>query len=214
MNKATAIAMLDALDALYPEARSMLRADNPFESLVCTMLSAQCTDARVNTVSEGLFAKYPDARSMSEAVACELEEIIKPCGIFKVRARSLTLASAALVKEHGGEVPPDRESLSRLAGVGRKTAGVVLMNAFGFDEIPVDTHVYRVSRRLGLSGAETPEGVEGDLVRLIPEGRRARTHHAMLWHGRRVCASRKPRCEACGLSRLCRFADANNRSEV
>jgi len=180
-----------------------LRHASAFQLLVATVLSAQCTDAMVNRVTPGLFARYPDARAMAAASPEELEPLIRPTGFFRAKARSLAGLSAALVERHGGEVPGTMAELVRLPGVGRKTASVVLGHWFGVPAIPVDTHVLRVARRLGLTAADDPERVERDLAALWP--RRAWTDGALrlILHGRRACVARRPRCEACVLAGFC-----------
>jgi endonuclease-3 len=179
-----------------------------FQLLVATVLSAQCTDAMVNRVTPALFARYPDAPAMAAGAPEELEPLIRPTGFFRAKARSLAGLSAALVERHGGEVPGTMAELVRLPGVGRKTASVVLGHWFGVPAIPVDTHVLRVARRLGLTGAADPGRVERDLAALWP--RRLWTDGALrlILHGRRVCAARRPRCEACVLAGFCPSARA------
>ena len=198
--------IIDSLSELYPYARAELNFTNPFETLIATILSAQCTDKRVNLVTESLFKECHTAREMAALNYSELEEKIKACGLYKMKARHIIDACQYLVENYGGEVPHTREELMRLPGVGQKTAGVVLMAAFGADEIPVDTHVFRLSHRLGLSQNSTPEGVEADLRQLIPEGERGHVHHLLIWHGRRCCTARKPNCAGCPLGKgLCMY---------
>lgn len=198
--------VLDALSTLYPEARAELDFSNPFETLIATILSAQCTDKRVNQVTEALFARYPDASSLARLTQEELEPRIKECGLYHGKARNILATCRALAEKYGGRVPDTRAELMSLPGVGQKTAGVVLMAAFGGDEIPVDTHVFRVANRVGLAHAGTPEKTEAQLTRLIPAGRRGHAHHLLIWHGRRCCAARKPACERCPLKDgLCEY---------
>ncbi len=198
--------VLDALSALYPEARAELHFSNPFETLIATILSAQCTDKRVNQVTEVLFARYPDAHALSSLTVEELEPQIKECGLYHAKARNILATCRALVEKYGGRVPDNREELMALPGVGQKTAGVVLMAAFGGDEIPVDTHVFRVANRIGLAHADTPEKTEIELTGLIPAGQRGHAHHLLIWHGRRCCAARKPACARCPLKDgLCEY---------
>lgn len=192
--------VLCALDELYPDARAELHFSNPFEALIATILSAQCTDARVNVVTEGLFRDYPDARAMARLTPEELEPLIKSCGLYHAKARNIVAASRALVDEYDGEVPADRDKLMELPGVGRKTAGVVLFAAFGEDQIPVDTHVFRVSRRIGLASANTAEKVEMQLREAIDKSEWTHAHHLLIWHGRRCCKAMRPMCESCPLS--------------
>jgi endonuclease-3 len=204
MSKITEI--LAALTALYPTAHAELNFTNPFETLIATILSAQCTDARVNKVTAKLFAKYPDAAAMVKLSQAELEDNIRECGLFHNKAKNILAACKALIDEYDGVVPSERGKLMALPGVGQKTAGVVLLAAFGADEIPVDTHVYRVSKRIGLANANTADKVEAQLRAVIPEGERARSHHLLIWHGRKICHAQRPKCESCPLVEgLCEY---------
>jgi endonuclease-3 len=188
----------------YPDADTELIWDNPLELLVATMLSAQTTDVRVNMVTEKLFQKYRSAADYAGADVGELEEDIRPTGFYRNKARSLHGMARALLERYGGEVPRTMAELVALPGVGRKTANVVLGNAFGVDEgVVVDTHVRRVSGRLGLTEEEDPEKVERDLLRMVPEGERALFSHLLIFHGRRVCKARKPLCPECVLNDVC-----------
>jgi endonuclease-3 len=188
----------------YPDADTELNWRNPLELLIATMLSAQTTDVRVNMVTETLFDKYRNATDYAGADPAELEEEIRPTGFFRNKARALQGMARALLERHGGEVPRTMEELVALPGVGRKTANVVLGNAFGVDEgVVVDTHVRRVSGRLGLTGEKDPEKIEGDLLQLVPEGERALFSHLLILHGRRVCKARKPDCPNCVLNDIC-----------
>lgn len=214
LTKADAVRVLDALSELYPQAGPELNFCNPFESLIATILAAQCTDKRVNQVTEVLFQRYPDAKALAQLTSEELEPMIRECGIYKNKAKNIIATCRALVAQYGGQVPDDREKLEALPGVGQKTAGVVLMAAFGRDEIPVDTHVFRVSNRIGLASADTPEKVEAQLREIIPVGRRRHSHHLMIWHGRRCCAARKPACERCPLrDGLCAYYEQARAAE-
>lgn len=199
MDRVRAQQVLDALEGLYPEAQAELHFTNPFETLVATILSAQCTDKRVNKVTEKLFADYPDAYAMARLEPEELEPMIRECGLFRNKAKNIVAASRALVEKYAGQVPQTRKELMALPGVGQKTAGVVLLAAFGDDQIPVDTHVFRVSRRIGLADAGTPEKVEAQLRELLPKERWSHAHHLIIWHGRRICHARGPECERCPL---------------
>ncbi len=199
----TVAAILDALDAAHPNVTTMLDFTNAFELLVATILSAQCTDKRVNIVTPALFAAYPTAAAMQHATPEDLYPYINTCGLYRNKARHLVGMATALVERHNGDVPHDRDALESLPGVGRKTASVVLANAFGEPEIAVDTHVGRVARRLGLTRNTDPTKVEFDLQALIPEARRAHTHHTLIWHGRLTCKARNPACDACTLTPLC-----------
>lgn len=195
--------LLNRLDAAYPEARCALDHQDPFQLVVATILSAQCTDARVNLTTPALFARYSDAAALGMADPEELEALIRPTGFFRNKARNLIGLGQALEARHGGQVPSDPAALAALPGVGQKTANVVLANAFGVPALAVDTHIFRVARRLGLSEAPTPEKVEADLTRQFPRDRWIPLHHQLIWHGRRVCAARKPACLDCPIQNLC-----------
>lgn len=190
---------------LHPEVTTELEFGSVFQLLVAVVLSAQCTDKRVNQVTPELFAHYPDARAMAEADEAEIYEYVKSVSYPNAKARHLVELSRMLVDEYGGEVPNDFDVLLRLPGVGRKTANVMQAVAFGQSAMPVDTHVYRVSHRLGLvpSTADTPLKVEKALIKHIPAEDLARAHHWLLLHGRYVCTSRKPHCDKCELSNIC-----------
>lgn len=196
--------IVSRLKAEYPDARTALDSVNPLQMLVATILSAQTTDARVNDVTPTLFAKYPTAADYAEADPEELEEEIRPTGFFRNKAKSLRGMARALVDDHDGEVPRTMEELVALPGVGRKTANVVLGNAFGIDEgIVVDTHVRRLSNRLGLTTQNEPEKVEKDLVERVPKEDWTVFSHLLILHGRSTCKSRKPDCPNCVLNDLC-----------
>lgn len=200
--------VLQALEGLYPDARAELHFSNPFETLIATMLSAQCTDKRVNMVTEKLFPLYPDAFAMAKLEPEELEPHIKSCGLYRTKAKHIVEACRALVELYDGQVPADRKKLMALPGVGQKTAGVVLLAAFGEDQIPVDTHVFRVSNRIGLAHANTPGGVEEGLRQVIPRDMWSFGHHLLIWHGRRICHARKPECDRCPLrGELCEYSE-------
>ncbi|QYJ15728.1 Endonuclease III [Rubrobacter xylanophilus DSM 9941] len=188
----------------YPDARTALNWSNPLELLVAVILSAQCTDERVNRVTEQLFRKYRTAEDYAGAPLEELEEDIRPTGFYRNKAKALQGMARALLERHGGEVPRTMQELVALPGVGRKTANVVLGNAFGINEgVVVDTHVRRVSRRLGLTGSEDPEKIERDLLPQIPEEERTLFAHLLIFHGRRVCKARRPDCPRCVLNDIC-----------
>ncbi len=212
MRKEDVRRVLDALIALYPEAAAELHFTNPFETLVATILSAQCTDKRVNMVTEKLFAAYPDAFAMAKLTPEELEPWIRECGLYHNKAKNIVAASRMLVEEHEGRVPSTREELMKLPGVGQKTAGVVLLAAFGDDQIPVDTHVFRVANRIGLCAETTAEKTEIALRQVLPKEMWSHAHHLIIWHGRRCCSARKPACERCPLrERLCAYYAQENR---
>jgi endonuclease-3 len=192
------------LEREYPDAGTELAWKNPLELLVATILSAQTTDVRVNQVTRELFEKYRAAEDYAAADAAQLEKDIRPTGFYRNKARALQGMARALLERHGGEIPRTMAELVALPGVGRKTANVVLGNAFGVDEgIVVDTHVRRVSRRLGLTEEKDPEKIEQDLLRVVPEEDRTIFSHLLIFHGRRVCKARKPDCPGCVLNDVC-----------
>jgi endonuclease III len=191
------------LEKLYPDAQCALHHDNPLQLLVATILSAQCTDVRVNMVTPALFARFPDAKSFAEADQGELETAIQSTGFFRNKARNIIAACKAIVEKHGGEVPGTMEELVQLPGVGRKTANVVLGNAFDVPGITVDTHVQRLSKRLGLTRQTDPPKIEQDLMKIVPQKEWTNFSHAMIFHGRQVCFARKPSCSGCGISKYC-----------
>ncbi len=192
------------LKSAYPEARTALDWSNPLELLVATILSAQTTDVRVNAVTPNLFAKYPTAADYAGADPTELEEDIRPTGFFRNKAKSLRGMARALADDHGGEVPRTMNELVALPGVGRKTANVVLGNAFGIDEgVVVDTHVRRLSNRLGFTTQNDPEKIERDLMQTVPKRERTVFSHLLILHGRSVCKARKPACVDCVVNDLC-----------
>ena len=192
------------LEREYPGATTELNWKDPLELLVATILSAQTTDVRVNQFTQELFEKYRTAEDYAAVDPAELERDIRPTGFYRNKARSLQGMAGALLERHGGEVPRTMAELVALPGVGRKTANVVLGNAFGVDEgVVVDTHVRRVSSRLGLTEESDPEKIERDLLRVVPEGERTIFSHLLILHGRRVCKARKPECEGCVLNDIC-----------
>jgi len=203
-NSAPIADVLNRLKDEYPGATTELRWTNPLELLVATMLSAQTTDVQVNRVTEGLFEKYRTARDYAEADPAVLEDDIRPTGFFRNKARSLQGMARALLEDHDGEVPCTMPELVELPGVGRKTANVVLGNAFSVDEgIVVDTHVRRLSNRLGLSSERDPGKVEQDLMQIVPKADWTIFSHLLILHGRRICKSRKPDCPGCLLNDIC-----------
>jgi endonuclease-3 len=196
--------ILRRLARAYPDARCALDFETPLELLVATVLSAQCTDKRVNLVTPELFRRYRTAADYARAPAGELERAIQSTGFFNAKARSLRRAGAAIAAEHGGSVPDTMEELVRLPGVGRKTANVILGNAFGKDEgFVVDTHVARLARRMNLTRQTDPVKIERDLNVIVPKGRRTMAAHELIFHGRQVCVARKPRCGDCPVEELC-----------
>lgn len=197
VTRAVALSELAVLEATYPHAVTALEYDNPFELLVAVILSAQCTDARVNLTTPFLFAKYPDAAALARAKPEDVEAIIKSCGFFRTKAKNIIAAARAIVELHGGEVPRERELLEALPGVGRKTAAVVMSVAFGEAAFAVDTHVFRVAHRLGLTLATTPRGVEDDVTKLVPKAKWRYAHHWLILHGRTICKAPTPLCGQC-----------------
>ena len=201
-------AILMKLDEAYPAATCELQHENPFELLISTILSAQCTDTRVNQVTETLFKKYPSPEAFAYATPRELEQDVRPTGFFRNKTKSIMGASKAIVEQFGGRVPRTMEEMLTLPGVARKTANVVLGTAYGIPSgVVVDTHVQRLSERLDLSRNSEPKKIEQDLMGVIPQERWILFSHQLIWHGRRVCQARKPKCAACNLERICRSQD-------
>jgi len=201
-------AILDKLDEAYPKAECALKHDNPFQLLTATILSAQCTDERVNQVTATLFKKYPNAKAFAYANPSELEQDIRPTGFFRNKTKSIMGASKQIVEEFHDEVPRTMEQILTLPGVARKTANVVLGTGFGIASgVVVDTHVQRVSGRLDLTKNTDPKKIELDLMKIIPKDRWILFSHQLIWHGRRVCQARKPKCIECNLERICYSKD-------
>lgn len=200
--------ILAGLKELYPDAGPELNFSNPYETLVATILSAQCTDKRVNMVTPAVFRDFPDAAAMAETTPEILFPYVKSCG-FTSKAKNIVAACRIIVEKHGGQVPGTMEELTALPGVGRKTANVVLANAFRVPTIAVDTHVFRVSNRLGLADARNVEETERQLMKNIPMEDWIDAHHWLIFHGRRVCHSQRPDCANCALKPLCRKANAD-----
>lgn len=191
--------LLDRLAALYPETGSALHFADPFQLLVATVLSAQCTDARVNLVTPALFARFPDAAALAAADPADVERLIHSTGFYQAKAKNLLRCAAQLVEHHGGQVPRRMDQLIELAGVGRKTANVIRGMAFDLPGLPVDTHVTRLSRRMGLTGHDDAVKIEADLTALVPKPRWTAFGLRMIFHGRQVCDARRPRCDECTL---------------
>ncbi|MBE5740263.1 MAG: endonuclease III [Clostridiales bacterium] len=196
---------LAELERLYPDAKPALHYTTPYELLVAVVLSAQCTDERVNKVTEVLFQEYSTPEKMLTLTQKQLEKYIFSCGFYRMKAEHILSASKDILEKFGGEVPNTVEALMSLAGVGKKTANVVYSVAFGGAAIAVDTHVFRVSNRLGLAKGTTPEKVEEGLCKAIPKSDWAKAHHWLIYHGRRVCHSQRPSCAECTLAHLCDF---------
>ena len=207
-NSRRVAAILDALKQAYPKAVCALNHRNAWELLVATILSAQCTDVRVNLATPALFAAFPTPKAMAAASLPELEELVRTTGFFRNKAKSIQGAARMVTQEFGGEVPHTMQELLRIPGVARKTANVVLGSWFGIAVgVVVDTHVLRISRRLELTRETKPEKVEQDLMRVIPQAKWIDFSHEVIFHGRQVCIARKPRCVDCTLERLCNSAD-------
>ena len=201
-------AILAKLDEAYPNATCELNHKNAFELLIATILSAQCTDVRVNQVTKILFPKYPDAKAFAYATPSELEQEIRPTGFFRNKTRSVIGASKGILENFGGEVPRTMEEILTLPGVARKTANVVLGTAYGIPSgIVVDTHVQRIANRLDLTRNEDPKKIEQDLMQVIPKDKWIQFSHQIIWHGRRVCQARKPKCAECNMESLCYAKD-------
>lgn len=197
VTRAVGATELAILEGLYPNAVTALHYGNPFELLIAVILSAQCTDARVNLTTPALFARYPDAPALAGADQDDVERIIKSCGFFRMKAKNIIAAARGVVADHGGVVPSDREALETLPGVGRKTASVVMSVAFQEAAFAVDTHVFRVSHRLGLTLGATPRAVEEDVTRLVPREQWRNAHHWLILHGREICKAPVPQCGRC-----------------
>ncbi len=189
----------------YPEAGTSLIFQTPFELLVAAILSAQCTDKQVNRITARLFKKYNKPQDFARLTAEELGEEIKGCGLYRNKSRFIIESAREIIKSHGGRVPMTRNELEALPGVGRKTAGVIIGVAYGGSALPVDTHVFRVARRLGLSAARDPVKVEDDLAARIPPEERMPFHHRLIFHGREICSARKPACHKCCLKNYCSY---------
>lgn len=195
--------ILKILSRSYPDVKTALRHGNPLELLIATILSAQCTDKQVNQVTPTLFKKLRTAQDFADVPLADLEEMVRPTGFFRNKAKSIKACCEVLVKKHGGEVPDNIEALVKLPGIGRKTANVVLGSAFGIPGIVVDTHVKRVSQRIGLTKERDPVKIEFDLMPQIPKMDWIAFSHQMIWHGRALCNARKPKCTECPLTALC-----------
>jgi endonuclease-3 len=197
VTRSVALAELAVLEGTYPASVTALTYHSPFELLVAVILSAQCTDARVNLTTPVLFAAYPDAAALAGASIEDVERIVKSCGFFRMKAKNIVNAARALVEQHGGDVPREREALEALPGVGRKTAAVVLSVAFEDPAFAVDTHVFRVAHRLGLTLGKTPRAVEDDVTKLLPAAQWRHAHHWLILHGRAICKAPAPLCDIC-----------------
>lgn len=202
-NARRARVILGRLKKAYPDAHCELNFKSPFQLLMATILSAQCTDKSVNAATPALFARYPDALQLAAAKQKDVERLIKSIGLYRNKSKNIIAASKILVEKHAGKIPCEMSSLVELPGVGRKTANVLRFNAYGLPGLPVDTHVLRVGKRLGLFESEKPVEVEAMLGALIPKKDWGMTSHWLIWHGRRICAARNPQCGQCSLRDLC-----------
>ena len=202
-NKVHAEQVFHRLAEAYPNAHCELNFQTPWQLLVATILAAQSTDQQVNKLTAPLFARYPTPETLAALSLEELEQLIKSCGLYHNKAKNILATCRILLDEQGGEVPQNLDDLVKLPGVGRKTANVVLSNAFGIPAFAVDTHVLRVSQRLGLSDHNTPDKVEADITALLPKEAWKDAHHYLIWHGRRTCHARKPECDRCPLQDIC-----------
>lgn len=205
MKKSDVKEVLDLLEYRYPDAECELVHSSPFELLIATVLSAQTTDKKVNQVTERMFKKYNTPEAFSGLKQEELEAEIKEIGLYRNKAKNIIALSQMLIDEYGGEVPKTKEELVKLPGVGRKTANVVVSNAFGVPAIAVDTHVFRVSNRIGLANSDNVVETEEQLMKIIPKDRWTKAHHLIIFHGRRTCEARKPKCEECSIAHLCKY---------
>ena len=197
--------IIKILSKEIPDSRIALKFSNPLELLIATILSAQCTDVKVNQVTEGLFKKYRSARDYAEADLAEFEEDIRPTGFYRNKAKSILKCCQELLPRFGGKVPETLEELVRLPGVGRKTANVILGNAFEIPGIVVDTHVHRLSQRIGLTKKDDPIKIELDLMQIVPKEEWTHFSNLLIWHGRRTCVARKPLCEQCSIRKWCDY---------
>ena len=211
ITKKKALQITEALTKEYPDATPALKFTTPYELLIAVILSAQCTDERVNKVTEVLFKRANTPSEMSKMSQAELEKYIFSCGLYRSKAEHIISASRDIVEKFSGEVPQSLDDLRSLAGVGRKTANVVYSVAFGGDAIAVDTHVFRVSARLGFAEGKTPLDTEKRLMEALPKQKWSHMHHAIIFHGRRVCTARNPKCESCVVSSLCKYNNSKKR---
>lgn len=205
LKKKKILEVVGLLEEMYPEAGSELRYESVFQLLVAVVLSAQATDKSVNKVTKVLFAKYPDSKSIASIEEKELQGIIKTIGLYKIKSKNVVKLARIINEEYGGEVPGVYDKLIRLPGVGRKTANVVLANGFGIQRIAVDTHVFRVANRIGLVDEPDVLKTELSLMKVVPEEKWTSLHHGLIWHGRRVCDARRPRCSDCRLNEICLY---------
>jgi endonuclease III len=197
--------ILDILEETFPDAECELNYTTPFELLIATILSAQCTDVRVNIITSELFKKYNTPYDFANLEIEKLENMIRSCGLYKSKSQKIISTSKDIIEKYNGEVPKSLDELTKLAGVGRKTANVVLSNAFGEDTIAVDTHVFRVANRIGIVKTTNPEKTEFELMKAIPKNRWSKAHHLFIFHGRRICKARNPECSKCPIKEYCNY---------
>lgn len=206
MTKKEKIAEIQKIfDVVYADAKCSLDFTTPHELLVAVQLSAQCTDARVNIVTKDLFAKYKSVEEFADADIDELSEIIRPCGFYNSKAKNIIASSKTIIEKHGGKIPDTMEELTALAGVGRKTANLILGDVYGLPAIVVDTHCIRLSNRIGFTVNKDPVKIEFDLKKVVPEDYQMRFCHQLVYHGRAICNARKPMCDVCPISHLCKY---------
>lgn len=210
MNKKDAIIIIEALKKMYPDAKCSLDFSTPFQMLVSVVLSAQCTDERVNKTTPSIFSKYSTPQDFADMDIELLEELIHPCGFYKTKAKNLKRTAQILVEKYDGIVPNNMEDLMSLPGVGRKSANVIMLEAFDLPQgIAVDTHCKRIANRLGFSSESDPAKIEQDLLKVIPKEYYKDVNHIFIWHGRNVCTSQKPKCDSCKLQQYCKFYKSN-----
>jgi endonuclease-3 len=209
MMRVSAKKILETLAVMYPDAHCELEFKTPFQLLIATILSAQSTDVQVNKVTKGLFERYPTAEAMLSMSEDQLANEIRGLGLFRNKSKNIYQTCRILIEEYNGQVPMERAALEALPGVGRKTASVVLSNAFGIPALAVDTHVQRVSNRLALVKSDTPIETEKQLTKKVPKKKWLDTHHQLIWHGRRLCMARNPKCSVCDLLPYCKYGQAN-----
>lgn len=212
LTKRETVEVIERLANIYPDAKCALNFTTPFELLIATMLSAQCTDVRVNMVTEKLFVKYHGPGDFAKTTPQALEEDIREVGLFRTKAQNIVATANLLLERYGGEVPTSREELVQLPGVGRKTANVVLSNAFDVPAFAVDTHVLRVTNRIGIADSDDPLKTEEQACRRIPKVKWSQAHHVLIHHGRQICVARKPKCEICPVSELCQYFRRSQRN--
>lgn len=215
MNKKDAIIIIETLKEMYPEAKCSLVFSTPFQMLVSVVLSAQCTDERVNKTTPSIFLKYSTPQDFADMDIELLEELIHPCGFYKTKAKNLKRTAQILVEKYDGIVPNNMEDLMSLPGVGRKSANVIMLEAFDLPQgIAVDTHCKRIANRLGFSSESDPAKIEQDLLKVIPKEYYKDVNHIFIWHGRNVCTSQKPKCDSCKLQQYCKYNKSNKKLKM